>query len=329
MGDNTTNAGLFMFVADARRISPRECSTSPDGPEPRPPADPAAGANFKLGRAQCTRQHRDQDLADARSALETSSTLRTADDPQPMQYRRSVSVAKQLGEVRRGSEKGCGLSRNSPLCGLQGWQPGVHQDGRRDGERMADGKAYLAMSRIDRPPDRRQHRCSLARITAGAVYELSLAQPDRHRRLSPSAAPGCPMNMAAVPELVGKDLAAQRVAIEPARTESQPSNLGFSKLLPVRRRTAASTCVSSCGPTTSTAAAFHASSASAGAKSTGQAVFDQQLPTSAAISSTPAAGARSRGGPAESERQAGDRCASFTNVTGNAVGYITSMPALG
>ena len=132
-----------------RRISPRECSTSPDGPRPRPPADPAAEP-ARLGQASVPPrdEHRDQDPGRrARRWRHRRRTDGRSGRCEP--YEDRFRWQKQLGEVRRGSGKGCGLLETHRYAAFKG---GSLAFTKMEGVtvNVADRKAFLAMSRIDK-----------------------------------------------------------------------------------------------------------------------------------------------------------------------------------
>ncbi len=129
MGDDATNGGAFMFIADnTRDLSAAARSTSPSGPRRRGP---------DRRRRRCRGSGSAMRPARRSSAL-VSGGIKAADimdvktaDPGDTSYTKipySRQVQLDQGQARHG--EGGGVSRNAPLRSAQGRQPGLHQDGK-------------------------------------------------------------------------------------------------------------------------------------------------------------------------------------------------------
>ena len=232
MGDDTTNAGLFMFIADAAKdlsagvlYVARWTQTSPAG-------GPGGGAGtlkwVRLGHATSTEI---KTLADALGAGDIVD-VRTADPADASHTKIGFGGRSNWVKFVAGQEKAAAFLETHRYAAFKG---GSLAFTKMEGVtvNVADRKAYLAMSRIDKTMTDGSTDVHVARITAGAVYELSLAasQTDTEGVAIDSA--WVPVDMAAVPELVGEDLAAPDALGNRANADrvSNPDNLKFSEEL--------------------------------------------------------------------------------------------------
>lgn len=232
MGDDAANGGLFVFVADR-------------------PADLSSGTLYV---AKCTQQAGialDQggvfDLQWIRLGHATSDeierladTLKAADivdvksaDPRDPAYR-AIRFGGKAQWVRfaPGREKAAAFLETHRWAAAAG---GTMAFTKMEGVTLnASGRtAYLAMSYIYQSMSDGQSGIRVAPIRAGAVYRLALAAGQKDMSGTPIDSAWMPLQLAAVPQLVGRDLAAPDALGNLADPEriANPDNLKFSERL--------------------------------------------------------------------------------------------------
>jgi hypothetical protein len=232
MGDDVTNGGLFMFVADK-------------------PADLSAGALYVAKAAQRPGVALDQggvfDLQWIKLGHATSAeierladTLKPADivdaktsDPNNSAYSAIYHEGKQQWvKFKPGMEKAAAFletHRWAPTVG------GTLAFSKMEGVTLnaKDRVAYLAMSYIYKSMSDGASGIKVNAIHAGAIYQLPLkaSQTDSAGAAIDSA--WAPVHMSAIPALIGRDLAAPDAVGNTADVDrvANPDNLKFSERL--------------------------------------------------------------------------------------------------
>jgi secreted PhoX family phosphatase len=232
MGDDATNGGLFVFVADR-------------------PADLSSGTLYV---AKCTQQSGialDQggifDLEWIRLGHATSDeiermadTLRAGDildvktaDPRDPAYKEiHYSGKPQWVRFAPGKEKAAAFLETHRWAAAVGAtlaftkMEGVTVN-------VRDRTAYLAMSYIYQSMSDGRSGIKVAPIRAGAVYQLPLAGGQKDTAGAPIDSDWMPLQLGVVPGLVGRDLAAADALGNLADAEriANPDNLKFSERL--------------------------------------------------------------------------------------------------
>ena len=232
MGDDTTNAGVFMFVADkARDLSAgvlyvaRWTQTSPAG-------GTGGGAGtlewVRLGHATSGEIRALADVLGAADIVDVKTV-----DPADASYTKiGFGGTSNWVKFVPGQEKAAAFLETHRYAALKG---GSLAFTKMEGVTVnaADKKAYLAMSRIEKTMTDGSTDVHVAKITAGAVYELNLGagQTDVDGAAIDSA--WVPVDMMAVPELVGEDLGTPDALGNTANADkiSNPDNLKYSEEL--------------------------------------------------------------------------------------------------
>ena len=232
MGDDTTNGGLFVFVADR-------------------PADLSSGTLYV---ARCSQQagialdqggvfdlewinlgHATSDeierLADALKAADIID-VKTA-DPRDAAYR-SIRFGGKPQWVRfvPGREKAAAfLETHRWAAAIGGTLAFTKMEG--VAVNAADRTAYLALSYLHQSMSDGTGGIKVAPIKAGAVYRLPLAAGQKDSSGAPIDSDWMPLQLAAVPALVGRDLATPDAIGNLADPEriANPDNLKFSERL--------------------------------------------------------------------------------------------------
>ncbi len=232
MGDDATNGGLFMFVAD----KPADLSAGTlyvAKAAQRAGVALAAGGAFDLswialGHASSAEIEK---LAD-RLTFGDIMEARTADPHDATFTPIRFNGKPQWVKVKPGMEKAAAFletHRYAPLAG------GTLAFTKMEGVTVnaKDKTAYLAMSYIYKSMSDGKSGIKVDPIEAGAVYALTLAGGQADKAGQAIASAWVPVAMAAVPGLVGRDLAAPDAignTADPDRV-ANPDNLKFSERL--------------------------------------------------------------------------------------------------
>jgi hypothetical protein len=232
MGDDATNGGLFMFVADK-------------------PADLSAGTLYVAKVAQRAGEALDQggvfDLRWIKLGHATSAEIeRLADTLQPADIVEVKSgdpgdgsyVAIPYNGKRQWVRFKPGMEKAAAFLETHRWAPtvgGTLAFSKMEGVTLnaKDKAAYLAMSYVYKSMSDGASGIKVEAIGAGAVYQLSLraGQSDSNREGIDSA--WVPVHMSAIPALVGQDLATADAVGNTADVDrvANPDNLKFSERL--------------------------------------------------------------------------------------------------
>ena len=232
MGDDATNGGLFMFVAD----KPEDLSAGTlyvAKVAQRPGEALEAGGAFDLswialGHATSAEIER---LADSLTAADIVE-VKTADPHDPSFSSIGFGGKRQWVKFRPGMEKAAAFletHRYAPTVG------GTLAFTKMEGVTVnaKDRTAYLAMSYIYKSMSDGTSGIEVAPIEAGAVYGVTLADGGTDSAGKPIASAWVPAAMRAVPALVGRDLAAPDAlgnTADPDRV-ANPDNLKYSERL--------------------------------------------------------------------------------------------------
>ena len=232
MGDDATNAGVFMFIADSVRDLSAGVLYVAKWTQTSAVGGPNGGAGtlkwIKLGHASSVEI---KALADVLSASNIVD-VKTADPADASYTRIGFGGKSNWVKFVPGQEKAAAFLETHRYAAFKG---GSLAFTKMEGVTVnaADKKAYLAMSRIEKTMTDGTTDVNVAKISAGAVYELSLGagQTDSDGNAIDSA--WVPVDMAAVPELVGEDLATPDALGNTANADkiSNPDNLKFSEEL--------------------------------------------------------------------------------------------------
>ena len=232
MGDDATNGGLFMFVADrpadlsSGTLYVAKCSQQAG-------IDVNQGGVFdldwiSLGHATSAEIER---LADSLKAADIVD-VRTA-DPKDAAYK-GLHYGGKLQWVKfvPGREKAAAFLETHRWAAAAG---GTLAFTKMEGVTLnaKDRTAYIAMSYIYQSMTDGRSGIKVAEIRAGAVYRLPMARGQKDLAGRPIDSDWVPLQLSAVPELVGRDLpAADAVGnLADADRIANPDNLKFSERL--------------------------------------------------------------------------------------------------
>ncbi|MCW5770737.1 MAG: DUF839 domain-containing protein [Rhodospirillaceae bacterium] len=232
MGDDTTNGGLFMFIAD----KPADLSAGTlyvAKAEQRAGASLDRGGEFDLkwvtlGHATSAEIERMADTLKAADIVEVATK-----DPHDAAYAAiPFEGKKQWVKFKPGMEKAAAFLETHRWAAKIGGSLGFSK---MEGVTMntKDKVAYLAMSYIYKSMTDGSGGIKVAAINAGAVYQLPMTggQTDTSGKAIDSA--WVPAQLSAVPALVGKDLAAPDAVGNRADADfvANPDNIKFSERL--------------------------------------------------------------------------------------------------
>jgi secreted PhoX family phosphatase len=232
MGDDATNGGLFMFVSDrpadlsSGTLYVAKCSQQ---------AGVALGEGgvfdlewLKLGHAGSDEIER---LADSLTAADIVE-VRQADPHDPAFKAIHINGKPQWVRFVPGREKAAAFLETHRWAAAAG---GTLAFTKMEGVALnaRDRVAYLAMSYIYQSMADGKSGIKVAAIRAGAVYQLPMAGGQKDLAGAAIDSDWVPLQLAAVPGLIGKDLAAPDAVGNLADAEriANPDNLKFSERL--------------------------------------------------------------------------------------------------
>jgi secreted PhoX family phosphatase len=232
MGDDTTNGGLFVFIADrpaelsAGSLYVAKCAQRAGVALDRGGAFDLQWIN--LGHATSAEIER---LADTLKPADIVD-VKTSDPGDPAytairfggkpQWVKFVPGREQAGAFLETHRWAAARGASLAFTKMEGVTVNA-----------ADKTAYMAMSYIYQSMTDGTSGIKVARINAGAVYQLALRGGQADTSGKPIASDWMPVHMATIPALVGKDLAAADALGNTADPESiaNPDNLTFSERL--------------------------------------------------------------------------------------------------
>ena len=232
MGDDATNSGLFMFVADR----PEDLSAGTlyvAQVKQRAGVAVDRGGIFDLTWISLGHATSDEikQLADVLTAADIVE-VRKADPGDESFTRIGYSGKPQWVRFRPGKEKAAAfLETHRWAAAVGGTLAFTKMEGTTVNAR--DKIAYTAMSYIYKTMSDGRNGIRIDKIRAGAVYQLPMAGGQTDSRGNAIASDWVPVTMSAVPALVGKDLAAPDAVGNTAAVDlvANPDNLKFSERL--------------------------------------------------------------------------------------------------
>lgn len=230
MGDDATNGGLFMFVAD----KPADLSAGTlyvAQVQQHPGVALDKGGHFdlewiSLGHAESAEIKALADTLSAGDILEVRKT-----NPEDSSFRKiRYSGHEQWVKIKPGMEKAAAFletHRYAPLVG--GTLAFTKMEGTTVNVR--DKITYSAMSYIYKSMSDGKNPIQVKQIKAGAVYALPMAGLQKDRSGAVINSEWVPISMAAVPALVGRDLNAPDAIGNTAAIDqvANPDNIKFSE----------------------------------------------------------------------------------------------------
>jgi secreted PhoX family phosphatase len=235
MGDDWTNGGAFMFIADKKRdlsvgtlYVAKWNQTSGIGP------GSATLSWIKLGHASSAeiRAMVDKGIT-AADIMDVRST-----DPQDASFTRIPYAGKtNWVRLKPGMEKAAAFLETHRYAALAGGSMGFTK---WEGTTLnaKDKKAYIAMSRIEAAMTNGSGDVKVQGPYSGAVYEQNLRGGQRDSTGQAIASDWVPVDMAAVPELISEDFGGGKLKQQDAlgnfanpNKVSCPDNLKFSEKL--------------------------------------------------------------------------------------------------
>ncbi len=230
MGDDATNGGLFMFIADkAADLSAGTLYVAQVKQHPGVDLDKGGRFDLKwisLGHASSEEIKALADKLTAADILEVAKTPPDEDGFEKIRY----SGSEQWVKIKPGMEKAAAFletHRYAPLVGAT--LAFTKMEGTSVNAR--DKIAYSAMSYIYKSMSDGKNPIQVEQIRAGAVYALPMAGGQTDLSGAPIDSDWVPVSMAAIPALVGRDLEAPDAIGNTAAVDSlaNPDNLKFSE----------------------------------------------------------------------------------------------------
>lgn len=229
MGDDASNGGLFMFVADrARDLSSGTLYVARWQQRSAENGGAAKLSWIRLGHAGSAEI---EALAAARKPQDIMEVATS--DPKDSSYTRIPYLGKtNWVRLKPGQEQAAAFLETRRYAALKGASMGfTKMEGVTVSER--ERKAWLAMSYIQGPMRDNSGGVAVQGPNAGAVYQLDLQKGQKDESGQAIASDWVPVQMAAVPELIGADLAkpdALGNLADPERI-ANPDNLKYSEAM--------------------------------------------------------------------------------------------------
>ncbi len=232
MGDDATNGGLFMFIADQPKdLSAGTLYVGKAAQQPNVALDRGGAFELqwiKLGHATSAEIEHLADTLKPADILEVKTS-----DPQDSAFTAiHYSGKKQWVKFKPGMEKAAAFletHRWAPTVG------GTLAFSKLEGVTLnaKDKCAYMAMSYIYKSMSDGASGIKVAPIEAGAVYQLALTADQKDSGGAAIDSAWVPTHMATVAELVGKDLKSPDAIGNTADADqvANPDNLKFSERL--------------------------------------------------------------------------------------------------
>ena len=229
MGDDGSNTGLFMFIADRENDLRSGHLYVAKWTQTSAVAGGAARlAWIKLGHASSADI---KALADTHKASDILSVKKV--DPLDASYKKIAFNGKtEWVKINVGKERAAAFLETHRYAALMG---GTLEFTKMEGValNLKDKVAYIAMSYIQKSMTDATGDIQVGAITAGATYELKLSDGQKDEAGAPIKSPWVPTTMAAIPALVGEDLTVADASgnTSPEGKIANPDNLKFSEKL--------------------------------------------------------------------------------------------------
>jgi len=229
MGDDGTDTGLFMFIADKEKdLSAGSLYVAKWTQTSATAGGAATLAWIKLGSASSAEVKALADTLKASDIVTVKST-----DPLDASYTKIAFNGKaEWVKFAAGKEKAAAFLETHRYAAVMG---GSMEFSKMEGVALnrKDKVAYVAMSRIEKGMSDSAGDVKVGKITAGATYELKLSVGQKDKAGASIASDWVPTVMTAIPALVGEDLATPDASGNTANVDkiSNADNLKFSEKL--------------------------------------------------------------------------------------------------
>ena len=229
MGDDGTDTGLFMFIANAEKDLSAGTLYAAKWTQTAATAGGAATLGWiKLGSATSAEI---KALADSLKASDIVSVVKV--DPLDSSYTKiAFNGTIEWVKFAAGKEKAAAFLETHRYAAAMG---ASLEFSKMEGVALnrKDKVAYIAMSRVEKGMADTLGDVKVGKITAGASYELKLAASQKDSAGAAIGSDWVPTVMTAIPALVGEDLATPDAAGNTANVDkvSNPDNLKFSEKL--------------------------------------------------------------------------------------------------
>lgn len=229
MGDDGTDTGLFMFIADKEKdLSAGSLYVAKWTQTSATAGGAATLAWIKLGSASSAEVKALADTLKASDIVTVKST-----DPLDASYTKIAFNGKaEWVKFAAGKEKAAAFLETHRYAAVMG---GSMEFTKMEGVALnrKDKVAYVAMSRIEKGMADSAADIKVGKITAGATYELKLSVGQKDKAGASIASDWVPTVMTAIPALVGEDLATPDASGNTANVDkiSNADNLKFSEKL--------------------------------------------------------------------------------------------------
>lgn len=229
MGDDGTDTGLFMFIADKEKdLSSGSLYVAKWTQTSAIAGGAATLAWIKLGSATSAEVKALADTLKASDIVTVKST-----DPLDASYTKIAFNGKpEWVKFAAGKDKAAAFLETHRYAAVMG---GSMEFTKMEGVALnrKDKVAYVAMSRIEKGMADSAADIKVGKITAGATYELKLSVGQKDKAGASIASDWVPTVMSAIPALVGEDLATPDASGNTANVDkiSNADNLKFSEKL--------------------------------------------------------------------------------------------------
>ncbi len=229
MGDDGTDTGLFMFIADTEKDLRSGSLYVAKWTQTAAAAGGAATLSWiKLGS---TSSDYVKALADTLKASDIVTVSKT--DPLDASYSKiAYNGTTEWVKFSAGKDIAAAFLETHRYAALMG---GTLEFSKMEGVALnkKDKLAYIAMSRVEKEMQDLLGDVRVGKITAGATYELKLSTGQKDTSGTTIGSDWVPTAMAAIPALVGEDLVTPDVVGNTATVDkiSNADNLKFSEKL--------------------------------------------------------------------------------------------------
>jgi secreted PhoX family phosphatase len=229
MGDDGTDTGLFMFIANAEKDLSAGTLYAAKWTQTAATAGGAATLSWiKLGSATSAEI---KALADSLKASDIVSVVKA--DPLDSTYTKiAFNGTIEWVKFAAGKEKAAAFLETHRYAAAVG---ATLEFSKMEGVALnrKDKVAYVAMSRVEKGMADTLGDVKVGKITAGATYELKLSASQKDSGGAAIGSDWVPTVMAAIPALVGEDLATPDASGNTANVDkiSNADNLKFSEKL--------------------------------------------------------------------------------------------------
>ncbi len=229
MGDDGTNTGLFMFIADKEKDLSAGSLYVARWTQSSATAGGAATLTWiKLGSATSAEI---KALADTLKASDIV-TVKKADPLDASYTKIAFNGATEWVRFTAGQEKAAAFLESHRYAAVRG---GSMEFTKMEGVALnrKDKVAYIAMSYLQKSMSDKTGDIQVGALSAGATYEIKLSAGQKDMAGGAIGSDWVPTVMAAVPALVGEDLAAPDAVGNTANVDkvANPDNLKFSEKL--------------------------------------------------------------------------------------------------